>query len=771
MNTSKGLTFWGLILGMLFPYLASAQEAVFDVLRYDINLNVNNSLPNQHIGYTDIDLKILSSEGGELVLDLRQQNVDSVLLNSQIMEFEYANNKIKIPLPAAISENEEITIRVYYRGGGNAEPYGWGGLHYTPNIIYNLGVAFGDFPHAYGRAWFACKDSFTDKAQFGFHITVNKDVRAVCGGVLDSVSHGETSDTYHYTLSQEIPTYLASVSIADFKLLERNLTSVNGTVPLQVYYFASDSAAVHRNFENFELAFANMENLYGAFPFNRVGYSITPQGSMESVDNIAFVRSLATAYNLNSQSVMVHEFAHSWFGNLMTCQTAGDMWINEGWTTFTEKANLEAIHGTDYAKEHFRKKAKTVIGKLPATEGVFALSGVDSTRTYSSTVYDKGALVAMSLKAYMGDSLFYSSVRKLLNDFAYSNLSSQTLRDSLSSYSGIDLNAFFDYYVFDTAMHHFAIRKAEFGECSAQITLHSRTLGADNIPCTSARLPITFMDESFNTCTRQITDNGTETPHSFSLPFTPVAAFLDLEEEFFDLTTDSYKMIASDGVYKWEDSHFRALVGNCTDSLFVRATLNWVGEKADVQMNGVNRFSNRHYWTIEGANLENADLEARFYYQFSSSATGFDPELTPSLACADSLLLLYRPDMESPWQYVEIERPNSSSGYISTPLRKGDYIMAIGDKAVVGLSSPVMKEQNTIKIYPQPSKGGVTLEYPKLKAPAEITVFDSLGRKVAEDWAQEGSTQKRLHFSLPSGAYLLIFSSQAGTESRNFVIN
>ncbi len=93
---------------------------------------------------------------------------------------------------------------------------------------------------------------------------------------------------------------------------------------------------------------------------------------------------------------------------------------------------------------------------------VDALSGVNSDNTYSSTVYDKGALIAMSLKTYIGDSLFYSSVQRLLEDFAFSNIDSYTLRDSLSSYSGIDLTDFFNYYVFDTLTHHFTINKELF---------------------------------------------------------------------------------------------------------------------------------------------------------------------------------------------------------------------------------------------------------------------------------------------------------------------
>lgn len=748
---------------------AFSQTSTYDVIKYEINLDVNHSQAQRHIGFTKINLNIISAQNNVLEFDLKNHVLDSVVVNQTNTAFDYDGNKIRVSLTETPSVGENFEIVFYYNGSTVLEPYSWGGMHYTPNIIYNLGIAFADYPHSYGRSWFVCKDSFTDKAAFKFHITVNKDVKAVCGGILDSISQGIDSDTYHWSLNQEIAPYLASVSIADFRLLERELESEYRNIPLQVFYFESDSAAVYKNFENFELAFSRLEECFGPFAFNRAGYSTTPQGSMEHVDNISLARSLATSYNLNSQSVIVHEFGHSWFGNLMTCKTAGDMWINEGWTTFTERLSLEAIHGSDYAKNHFRKKAESVIKTLPQSEGVFALYDVDSTRTYSSTVYDKGALVAMSLKAYMGDSLFYSSVKKLLSDFAFSNMDSYTMRDSLSAYSGINLNDFFDYYVFDTMMHHFVISYFEAGENSADIKIQSRTAKNDNLPCLNARLPITFMDADFNTCKRQIIDNGTESTHSFSLPFTPIAAFLDFDEEFFDLTTDSYKKISENGLHKFENSYVNVVAADCQDTVLVRATLHWVGEKENKQQYGINRFSKRHYWTIEGVNLEKANLNAKFYYQLSSLESSFDNTLIHSSADSDSLLLLYRPNVNAPWEIIEFNKPTSLSGYITAPLRQGDYIMAVGDKEKVGLSS-INKSANTLKIYPQPSNGKITVELPELNSKAKLSILDSAGRILYSVDVKQRTKKMSFDFNFPKGNYILSLSANNSSLGQSFII-
>lgn len=755
------LSFWG---------SAFAQVADYDVLSYEINLDVEHKQENRHIGFTKLRLNILSSESDILEFDLKNHIVDSVKVNGQNVEFTYNNAKITVAMGRTLLQGELVEVEVYYNGGMVLEPYAWGGIHYEPHIVYTLGIAFSDYPHSYARSWFACKDAFTDKATFKFNITVNKDVRAVCGGVLDSITSGETYDTYHWSINQEIPAYLASMTVANFKLLERNLQSNGREVPLQVYYFANDSVSVYENFANFEAAFAKMEDCFGNFAFNRVGYCTTTQGSMEHVDNISLAHSLAASVTANSQSVIVHEFGHSWFGNLMTCKTPGDMWINEGWTTFTEKLSLEAMYGVDYAKKHFRTKAEKVLKTLPRTEGVFPLHGVDSTLTYSSTVYDKGALVAMTLKAYMGDSLFYSSVQKLLSDFAFSNIDSQTMRDSLSSYSGIDLTAFFDAYVFDTIMHNFEITHFESEDNSAKVKIRSRTKDLQQTPFIYTRIPITFMDSNFNAYKCQMIDNGNQELHSFTLPFNPATAFLDLDEEYFDLTTDSYEIITERGLCKFPSSYLNIYVNECTDSVLIRPTLHWIGEEENAERYGVDRFSKKHYWTIEGVNLDKADITARFYYQFSNLETAFDNSLIYTREQLDSLLLLYRPNAESEWENVEIEKPSSLSGYISVPLRKGDYIMAVGDKDKVGLSA-CFDSDNQLKVYPQPSNGKLNVEFPKLNKKSTLKIIDSVGHVIYSTQLEKGLDNKQLELAIPNGTYVIIIELDDKVISQTILKN
>jgi aminopeptidase N len=765
----KKFCFLSILLYLWCLNITKAQSPNIDVLHYNISLNVNNLQAGRHVGFTEITFLILDENPSFIEFDLKNQTVDSVFLNDNPIDFSYQNNKIKFTPSNQDLSLDTLRAKIYYQGGQNVEPYNWGGIHYSNYIIYTLGVAFQDFPHCYGRSWFACNDSFTDKAKFDFYITTNSDVKAVCSGNLISQTDNADSKTYHWRLEQNSPTYSVGMTIANFSKLEKEIISNNRNIPLNVYYFSGDSTAIEENFRHIDSAFVCLEKSFGEFKFNRVGYCTTPKGSMEHIDNISLAQTLAADYSLQSQAVIVHEMGHSWFGNLITCATSGDMWINEGWTTFTERLSLEAIFGEDVAKEHFRAKIESVIHDLPFSEGRFALSGVSSENTYSSTVYDKGALIAMSLKTYMGDSIFYASVQRLLQDFAYSNIDSYTLRDSLSSYSGIDLTDFFNYYVFDTTTHHIAIKSCEFEENSAKIKLTSRTEFDKNSPCSNIRIPITFMDSTFNRHQTMIIDNGTENEHNISLPFTPVAAFLDLDEEFFDLTTDSYKFISEPGNYDFKNSYFKAQVNSCQDTIMIRPTLHWLGDETVNEIEGLDRFSQKHYWTIEGVNLEKADITAKFYFKVSYAEIDFDDSLLPSNSSKDSLMLFYREDATKPWYRIEANYPSSSSGYVTTKLRKGDFIMAIGDKNLVGLKE-VLQNNEKLKIYPNPSNGVINISHPAFDKEATLNIYNENGSLIFSNKVKKKINNSLIYLNIPKGFYSIDLQSENKTISSKFIV-
>lgn len=695
-----------LFLLSFFALSVSAMAQV-DVLHYDINLNVDNQISKHHIGYTDI--KMLALENGNMVaLMLKNHNVDSIvnMNNGSLIMYDYDNLNLNLNL--SYTAGDTLNIRIYYNGGQVVER--WGGIHYDANLIYTIGVAFEDYPHSYARSWFPVKEVFDDKATYNLNISVSNDKQARCTGMLDSLTNASDFTTYHYSVSQEIAPYLVSMTIADFYEYSSTIHSVYGDIPLTVHYLnPSTSNIIEEMFDRVPLAFDTLEKSFGRFAFNKVGYCVTPIGSMEHVDNISLASGAVTG-EINGMSNVIHELAHSWFGNNITCKTARDMWINEGWTSFTTRLSLSKIYGEQAARDFFRAKHEQVLTDVIRTEGYFPVAEPDSTQTYSSTVYDKGAEIALSLKEYIGDEDFFAAVRDMIDSFHFSNLTSEMLRDYLSERTGIDLTSFFDCMVFSASTPHYEITHKEFLGRDAIITIKQRAYPDSTKTIATSRIPVTFFDDEYHSIKNYVIFNGSEaTLHIDNLPFEPTNAMIDYDEEFMDLTTDYAQMIkTSDTTYIFPNTYFRLKTDNINDSSLVRATLHWIGQEEQQLPQGVNRLSNQHYWTIEGLNMNSENMHGLFRYEVASYSSAFDTTLAQEYTQRDSLILLYRRDKNSAWTHIPCSPITSNKGYMKTNfLFEGEYTMAMGDINAVGLNDI---NTNPVKVYPNPTNNICNVE-------------------------------------------------------------
>src|SRR5688572_14387829 len=180
------------------------------------------------------------------------------------------------------------------------------------------------------------------------------------------------------------------------------------------------------SFINLEAAFDIYENKFGPYRWDRVGYMLESMnsGAMEHAMNIGYPALLANG-TLTYESIVVHELSHHWWGDLITCRTAEDMWINEGTAVFCEHVFTEDFYGRDQYLTNIRADVKELIRvcHLPdpnGDDGYWPLSGVPLNHTYGATTYNKGALMIHSMRPYLGDSLFFAGLKQLLTDNMFS---------------------------------------------------------------------------------------------------------------------------------------------------------------------------------------------------------------------------------------------------------------------------------------------------------------------------------------------------------------
>jgi len=741
-----------------------------DIIHYDINLNLVYLSQKSISGIANIALLPKISEIHNIYLELLKLNIDSIQINHTATSFTYNDTVIKIPLPSdkIIPVEDTVYVTVYYHGQPIKDASGWGGFYFTADSTYafNLGVGFIADPHSYGRVWFPCIDDFRDKASYDFKIRVKNTNTAICNGLLiDSYCTGNNTKIFHWKIKTPIPAYLASVAVGKYILISDVYHGIKENIPLTMYVRPADSLKTIASFANLKQILNIYENLFGPYQWEKIGYVGVPfnNGAMEHATNIAYPN-LCIDGTLSYESLMAHELSHHWFGNLITCSTEEDMWINEGWATYCESLYKEKLYGNTTFKNDVRTRHKDVLQKAHYTDGNYlALNAIPHNYTYSTTAYDKGADVVHTLRNYIGDSLFFASVTKLLTYYPYTDISSDRLRDSLSTFSGINLNDFFDTWVFNPGFPHFSIDSFKTLPLSnnyqCTVYMRQRLKGTNNF-ANNNKIEITFFDKNWNKFTDTFYFSGKYDLNTFIVPFNPDFVIVDLEEKIADATVDNYKTITTTGIQNFNDTYFILETTNISDSAFIRVENSWVAPDPFKNPQNCMVLSNHRYWKIDGIIPDNFTAKGKFYY---SKLNHLDDELitTP----IDSLLILYRKNTADDWHLIPFTRNGTStSGYlIVDAIHTGEYVLGVKScNHPLEINENINKENLNFVVYPNPSENCFNFTFNNT-LPLTLNIFNTYGKLVSqiEVPAQQGMAKWYTN-NQPSGNYFVVLQQKTG---------
>ncbi|MBE9467806.1 MAG: T9SS type A sorting domain-containing protein [Bacteroidetes bacterium] len=699
-----------------------------DVLHYSINLNITKFATKQIFGNTELTIVPKTDNLDVISLDLLKFTIDSITAeNNSIENILYNDTLLKISLKTAISINDTINITVYYNGRPQQDAK-WGGFFYTSDCAYNMGVGMASDPVCFGRAWYPCIDDFVDRATYDFNITVKDEHKAICGGTLSSTTNnGDGTKTYHWKLHNTIPTYLSSVAVGNYTAIVDSFTSVSGNIiPIDIYVNPSDSSNAVKTFKNLKQVLSGYESRFGKYPWERVGYVCVPfdAGAMEHATNIAYPIS-ALDGSLSAETLYAHELSHHWFGNLVTCKTADDMWLNEGWASYCEAINEENLYGEKTFIKYVNNNHKNVLKLAHINDdGYRAVSGVPHDYTYGTTVYDKGADVVHTIRGYLGDSLFFSSIKNYLSAFSYNSVSSEEFRDFFSENTGVDLTDFFQAWVFSPGFSHFSIDSVSVintgNEYETTVYVRQKLKEKTEF-ANSNRVELTFMDENWQMCTKTIFFSGETGSQTFSLNINPKIVMVDYYDKIGDANINTYKTIKTLGNNIFSGVDFSAIVLNISDSAFIRVEQNWVcpdGFKKTVPHLLISDFDK--YWKVEGVLPETFSAKGKFYYDFVNEDE--KPE------DGDSLILLYRRSAANNWREISHTWQGFllKGSFTTDSLLLGEYAVGYWDLHA-DVNDNNLNNENSLQIFPNPSTNKFTFRV-NLQNDAEVTIYDILGK-------------------------------------------
>lgn len=748
------------IICCLFTLKAQDISDTLHVVHYDLNLDFTDFSHHMLNGAANLTVVTKTTNLPQYTFDLQGLTVDSVYVNATISTFNQVGNKVMI---SHISQQGDTAIvRICYHGTPVSDSR-WGGFYYSGQYCYNMGVAFDYQPHNFGRCWFPCLDVFTDKSSYTMHVRTEAGKMAVCGGMLtDSLTLSDSTRIWTWQLDEPIPTYLASVAVGPYQLYADTYQGLERNIPIHIYAQPNSINNVAGSFVNLKEILRLYEQLFGPYRWPRVGYVAVnfTSGAMEHATSIAYPN-LAINGNTTNELLYAHELFHHWFGDLITCNRAEEMWINEGFASYSEALvsglpdiTPDADGYLDYIRDvHFT----TLKDIVKDDGGHYALDNVPQNTTYGTHSYQKGELILHTLRNYMGDSLFFSSMRALLNQYAFQNINSEQLFTFLSQVSGMDLMDFYQGWVHEPGFPHFSIDSivnAQNG--NYRVYLHQKRLGGTQL-ANSNKLDLTFVSEGRQLFTvANVPFSGELGTVDVNIPFVPVFGMIDYYEKMTDAIIDHTLQIADATTASFSDAYFTYKLESFPDTVLLRVEHNMVSPDQPIQLpEGIYRISDNHYWNINMAYRQDINTipmgQMQFRYQ-SGAASSPDHDLLSGYN-KDNLKLLYRANVGDEWQIIasELVGSNNSGSLRCNQLRSGQYCLAVGNPTA---SVNEYLNHININIRPNPVENYLHIWADGISGNNHFAIYDTAGRIVKTVKLKDGENEVNVS-NLPAGNYFL----------------
>lgn len=756
----------------LYYSIENKRSDTFNIFKYIIDVELGTTSNKFIAGNTTIKFAPKLNNTNFIRLDLLKLIVDSIKEGNTTLTYTYNDTVLKINFSSTKNINDTSFFKVYYHGLPQTDVSTFGGFYFnnTQNAeyAYNIGVGFNAKPHNFGRVWFPCFDNFVERSLFDFKITSDSARRAFCNGELISDVTFTNKRTRRWYLNKEIPTYLACVALAKYNQVNWSVNTLSGIKPITLVAVGSDTSAMKAGFVNLPNCIAGFENYFGPYVWNKIGYYSVPfnAGAMEHVTAIAYPK--VALGNLGYESeLMAHELGHHWWGDLITCETQEDMWINEGMASYASYLFLEWKYGKNSYLNTYKSVHDELIHILHKKENNFrAVSGVPHNLTYGDHVYKKGADIAHTLRSYMGDTAFFNACKYVMANNAYKSINSLELRDQFQISSGQNLIPFFNNWVLNGGWSHFSIDSIKYAtngnSYDASVYVKQKLLGAPALH-TGVPLEISFFKPNWTREIKKIIVNSATTTFTCSLNFLPQFSIINFDAKIGDATTTEFKTIKTTGLNSFSLAKVTLSVTNVgIDSSFVHITHNYVAPDAFTSNPQGHKLSNQHYWSVDGKLTNGFKSYATFSFDGNKSISGTNSYMDTLLTIvnSDSIALFYRPNTKSNWVWQKHATKiigSLKTGYIKLDtLKIGQYCFGnLGDTTLLAVKKQI--KTNTIQTFPNPAHKTITVLVNDADLlPLQLKISNSEGKLIEKTYITTEKQKVNLKNN-PTGLYLMEF--------------
>lgn len=448
----------------------------YDVQHYLIRTRFDVSARTV-IGDETVTLKPLSAGFSSFALDASDMRVESVALAPTGAELKWTQppDKLSVNLDRAYGPTDTLSVRIRYRAtprrGLFFVPARTGTKLSKPAQIWTQGQPE-DNHH-----WFPCYDYPDDKATTEQYITTGASEIAISNGALaGTTTNADGTRTFHWVMNQPHSTYLTSLVVGDYV----KLTDVYKQVPLEYYTYRGTEQTARRAFSETPAMMHLFTGLLNYdYPYPKYSQTIVTAYFLGGMENIT-----ATTHSdaeilvadeegpESTEELISHELSHSWFGDLVTCKSWKELWLNEGFATFMEAVFKEHKEGRDAYLVQMRDNARIYLledalrYRRPVVFDRYSNPG----QLFDATLYQKGGFILHMLREVVGDELFWKSLHKYLDEHKYGSVETSDLQRVFEQTSGRRLDWFFDQWVYKAGYPELRVRYT-YDEASRELTL------------------------------------------------------------------------------------------------------------------------------------------------------------------------------------------------------------------------------------------------------------------------------------------------------------
>lgn len=450
----------------------TSERSWWDLLHYDLYVSVE---PERKFisGSNTITYQVLSSHN-RMQIDLQEpMRITKVMQGKKELEVAHEGNAHFILLPEQQPETK-AKVTIYFEGNPKeAVRAPWDGgftwkkdennNHFIANANQGLGAS----------VWWPCKDHMYDEPDNGIYLRIKapEDLTAVGNGRLKKIKkNGDGTRTFEWEVVNPINNYGVNVNLGDYVNISSSYEGEKGKLDVDFWVLSYNEKKARAHFKDAFRTLEALEHWFGPYPFYEDSYKLVevPYLGMEHQSSVTYGNQYLKGYlgrdlsgsgwGLKWDYIIIHETGHEWFANNITHNDAADLWVHEGFTTYSEGLFTEYFYGKEAGAAYIKGTRLSISNRFPI------IGDYDVNKEGSSDMYSKGSNLLHTLRQVVNDDEKWRMMLRGLNEtFYHQTVDSKEIEAYISENAGIDFTSVFDQYLRDTRIPvlEYAIRNQQ----------------------------------------------------------------------------------------------------------------------------------------------------------------------------------------------------------------------------------------------------------------------------------------------------------------------